>query len=303
MRAAQTPDNKKLKWGGVFLMYTGYLIYHDYEAKKNSAFIELFKKYGKLKGIDFMYIPYSDYKEKTLPDIVINRTRDASVSLWYEENNVRVLHSSLITETGNDKFRTIEYLKNNLPSDFKLKKWAPYTEFISKEELKEYLQNYNSDKEVVIKSVDGHGGNKVCLLSKESDKEYIYNTIAGSDCIVQEKIESDNNDIRVYIVGGSVYAAMLRHGESDFRSNFSLGGEAVEYHLSESQKEYIMNFVKAFGGNELAMAGIDFILTKNNELIFNELEEMVGSRMLYANTDYNIVKDYVEWIYRTFFNN
>ena len=51
------------------------------------------------------------------------------------------------------------------------------------------------------------------------------------------------------------------------------------------------------------MAGIDFILTKNNELIFNELEEMVGSRMLYANTDYNIVKDYVEWIYRTLFNN
>lgn len=96
---------------------------------------------------------------------------------------------------------------------------------------------------------------------------------------------------------------MLRHGESDFRSNFSLGGKAVEYNLSESQKEYIMNFVKAFGGNELAMAGIDFILTKNNELIFNELEEMVGSRMLYANTDYNIVKDYVEWIYRTFFNN
>ena len=69
-------------------MYTGYLIYHDYEAKKNSAFIELFKKYGKLKGIDFMYIPYSDYKEKTLPDIVINRTRDASVSLWYEKKNV-----------------------------------------------------------------------------------------------------------------------------------------------------------------------------------------------------------------------
>ena len=114
-----------------------------------------------------MYIPYSDYKEKTMPDIVINRTRDVSVSLWYEENNVRVLHSSLITETGNDKFRTIEYLKNNLPSDFKLKKWAPYTEFISKEELKEYLQNYNSDKEVVIKSVDGHGGNQVCLLSEQ----------------------------------------------------------------------------------------------------------------------------------------
>ena len=29
------------------------------------------------------------------------------------------------------------------------------------------------------------------------------------------------------------------------------------------------------------MAGIDFILTKDGRLIFNELEEMVGSRMLY----------------------
>lgn len=46
------------------------------------------------------------------------------------------------------------------------------------------------------------------------------------------------------------------------------------------------------------MAGIDFILTKDGRLIFNELEEMVGSRMLYNCSKHDIVKEYVECVQR-----
>ena len=44
------------------------------------------------------------------------------------------------------------------------------------------------------------------------------------------------------------------------------------------------------------MVGIDFILTRDGSLIFNELEEMVGSRMLYNCSKHDIVKEYVEQI-------
>ena len=44
------------------------------------------------------------------------------------------------------------------------------------------------------------------------------------------------------------------------------------------------------------MAGLDFIIREDGRLVFNELEEMVGCRMLYANTGKDIVKDYVKWL-------
>ena len=39
-----------------------------------------------------------------------------------------------------------------------------------------------------------------------------------------------------------------------------------------------------------------FLLEKNGCMVFNELEEMVGCRMLYACSDHDIVSDYVGWL-------
>ena len=55
-----------------------------------------------------------------------------------------------------------------------------------------------------------------------------------------------------------------------------------------------------FGAHILGMAGIDFLLGEDGNLYFNELEEMVGSRMLYKVTNQDIVKDYVHWIKHDF---
>ena len=68
------------------------------------------------------------------------------------------------------------------------------------------------------------------------------------------------------------------------------------YRLSEEQRREVMRYVQCLGGEKLAMAGVDFLLDKQGRLVFNELEEMVGSRMLYACTDRDIVRDYVRWL-------
>ena len=44
------------------------------------------------------------------------------------------------------------------------------------------------------------------------------------------------------------------------------------------------------------MAGMDFIVDSAGNLVFNEVEEMVGCRMLYQYTDLDIVKDYIDWL-------
>ena len=243
--------------------------------------------------------------------MVLNRTRDLTVSLWYEKQGIRVLHTGKLVELGNHKWKTLQYLKEHM-SEKEL--CIPHTIYLHGknkternmdflfDKMKEITKNRNGSnrREMVLKSVDGHGGNEVLLLSDTmtvKEIQEVWDRFSDRECILQEKIDSDSRDIRVYVLGGQIYAAILRHGTKDFRSNYSLGGEAVLYHLSKQEQKEIECYMEAFKkAGELGMVGVDFILTREGRLVFNELEEMAGSRMLYAHSRFNIVKDYVDYL-------
>ena len=290
-------------------MEAAYIIYYDKEAKKNNGFIEMLKKACIKHNIDLRYMSFEDINfmsESIFIEtfksaiFIINRTRQYRLSQKFEDMNLKVFHSSKITELGNDKYKTYCYLKNYFKKNKPVtdKDWIADTIFVKADKLKESIDKYIG-KDYVIKSVDGHGGSQVFLLKDINDSDRlstIYKNLKGHDCIVQKRIYSDSNDIRVYILFGEIYAAVLRHGNNGFKSNFSLGGSASEYFPDERQKRFIEKFIDAFGKDELNMAGIDFIVTRQGELIFNELEEMVGSRMLYNCSKHDIVNEYVEHI-------
>ncbi len=287
----------------------GYVVYRAEEAKKNEFFIEKLKKEGRRRGLEIELVLREDFFGRAAPDFVINRTRDFAVSRRCEDLGVKAFHSSLITRIGNDKYAALSYLDARLPGKFKNLKWKPDTVFISSSELEDLnalceKMSFFAGRDAVIKSVDGHGGSEVFLLDGNLTpgapgtcdglrKEI--GALRGHDCLIQERIGT-GEDMRVYVLGGQIYAAVLRRGKDDFRSNFSLGGTAREAALSARQKSYIKNFIRAFGGTELAMAGIDFFCARNGCLVFNELEEMAGSRMLYKSTDKDIIKDYARLV-------
>lgn len=299
-------------------MNIAYIIYYDEEAKKNSGFIEMLKSECRKYDIALEYISFekvnlmseSSFENKFKKIFfVINRTREYKLSLRFEKINVKVFHSSKITELGNNKYKTYCYLKEyfernkNEPQG----EWIAHTVLVKADDLNNVLNDYIG-KDYVIKSVDGHGGSQVFSLNddgtkhgsyrknRDNAKNNIYKALQGHDCVLQKRIDSDSNDIRVYIVFGKIYAAVLRHGNDGFKSNFSLGGSVEEYFPDEEQKKFIEKFIKAFGAGQLSMAGIDFILTRDGNLIFNEIEEMVGSRMLYNCSKHDIVREYVEQI-------
>ena len=299
-------------------MNIAYIIYYDEEANKNSGFIDMLKSECRKYDIALEYISFekvnlmseSSFENKFKKIFfVINRTREYKLSLRFEKINVKVFHSSKITELGNNKYKTYCYLKEyfernkNEPQG----EWIAHTVLVKADDLNNVLNDYIG-KDYVIKSVDGHGGSHVFSLNddgtklgsyrknRDNAKNNIYKALQGHDCVLQKRIDSDSNDIRVYIVFGKIYAAVLRHGNDGFKSNFSLGGSVEEYFPDEEQKKIIEKFIEAFGAEQLSMAGIDFILTRDGNLIFNELEEMVGSRMLYNCSKHDIVREYVEQI-------
>ncbi len=290
------------------VMHKLYMIYWPWEAQKNQGFIQMFQEKGVSLGWDTEYVSIEEYQEKELPDCVVNRTRCAQVSQYYQSKGVTVMHAAELVEIANDKYRTIRYLEKYLPETVRQKKWCPKSRTLKAEESQELwcriqhsseqhssVLDNDIERELdqwVIKSLDGHGGSEVYLLSSPQwgDK------LLGRKVLLQERIHSESQDLRVYIVGGSIYRCILRQGAQDFRSNFSLGGRVSEYLLSHAERSYVQQFIDSFPENMLAMCGMDFIRMPDGKLVFNEVEEMVGSRMLYQCTSCDIVKDYLIWL-------
>ena len=129
--------------------------------------------------------------------------------------------------------------------------------------------------------------------SVESDKCKILNGLNQSNVVLQPLTGFRHQDLRVYVIGEKIIAAILRTAKEGFKSNFSLGGDVSEYQLSKEETTIVEKIISLF---HFGLVGIDFIIGDNGELIFNEIEDVVGARMLYQCTDINLVGLYLEFI-------
>lgn len=312
---------------------TAYLIYAPREGERNREFIRMFQEEGRKQGISFSYVSLEEYRQRDVPEVVLNRTRLPEVSRWYEERGCLALHDTIVVEIANDKWKTLLYLLRHadnggifrerrekwLPDTFHLPAegrdrksgnlrwekcsciaWREGRECLLEMSLDEFLAYHSS---LVIKTVSGHGGNQVICIGEGKTEGEVRREIwefmerfPREDVILQEKVACRSRDVRMYILGNRMYQGVLRQGREDFRSNYSLGGEVSAFWPSREQEAWMSLVLKGFGKLTLGMAGMDFLLGEDGNLYFNELEEMVGCRMLYQATDQDIVKDYVEWI-------
>ena len=98
--------------------------------------------------------------------------------------------------------------------------------------------------------------------------------------------------MRVWAIGGKIITAILRESDTDFRSNFCLGGKAAPYELNHDETALVKKVLSLIKSDYI---GIDFLFD-NGHLIFNEIEDTVGARMVYDKTDIDIIKLYCNYI-------
>lgn len=156
------------------------------------------------------------------------------------------------------------------------------------EEISEELGN-----KFIAKGVIGSGGKEVHLVQNEEEfKKAIYE-LADNQIIFQEFIEkSYGKDIRAYVIGEEVKAAVIRKSHGDFRSNFSLGGEAEEFKRIKEIDEIAVGASKSLG---LEIAGVD-ILFGNNGYVVCEVNGNAGFRTIWKCTDVSIPSKIMEYI-------
>ena len=275
------------------------IIYNEEDAEYNEWFInhiiECLEKYGidaELLIREKIFfdgligeIKYNG-EAKPLPDAIVNRTRDFTVSMFFEQAGVKVFNSTFVSMIGNDKYMAVDFVKNTgapVPESFLLKKGTRFEQVI--------------DNEMVVKSLHGHGGSEVYAVSSNDELDEIRKR-TEDDMILQKKlIPSEEEyplgkDLRVYIVGNKIVAGMMRSSDKDFRSNFSLGGRADIHDLTDKELSIVKKITDAV---YIDHAAIDLIYDKGNP-VFNEIEDMCGSRMLYENTDIDIADMYAKHI-------
>ncbi|MBP0975489.1 MAG: hypothetical protein J6P20_05435, partial [Oscillospiraceae bacterium] len=100
-------------------------------------------------------------------------------------------------------------------------------------------------------------------------------------------------DVRIYVLGGEIYSAVLRTSDTDFRSNFSLGGKA-EVIKPDAEMRALVNKIQEI--MPLDFAGVDLLRSPEGGYILGEIEDAVGCRMLYQLTELNPAQDYIRYI-------
>jgi len=244
----------------------GYLIYDQKDIERNQSFIDWLIEESTKKSIPLkLYDHTHDFQQIDLPDYVINRSRHYQISSYFESMGIRVFNKSLVARLGNDKLAAYEYFKTSLPL------------------MATYQYHEKIAYPCVVKKRDGHGGQEVYLLQDEKDLRTAYKT---DDYIFQDFSYPPGRDLRVYVINNEIIASVLRSNDNDFKSNYSLGGSISLYDLSPDQSLRVQEVLNRVN---IDYAGIDFLLDQNDNLIFNEIEDVVGARMLYNLSSIDVV--------------
>lgn len=262
----------------------GWLIYDEYGAKRNEWFISRLQTCFARRGLALTLKIYEKSDEngafwEDFPDFAIVRTICPSVNAKLEEKGVRVFNNAKTARTANDKWQT--YL---------------FCEKLGLPVLPTYLPEKISPIAFpcVIKSVDGHGGSEVFLAKDEVEYEKAVERLwqAGKRAIVQKLNAVTGEDTRAYVIGGEIIACVKRTSKTDFRSNFSLGGEVSLVSADEKQKAIVKKLHESL---RLDFVGVDFLPDGKGGYVVGEIEDSAGARMLYQTSNIDVADVFADY--------
>lgn len=149
---------------------------------------------------------------------------------------------------------------------------------------------------LVIKLLEGTQGVGVVLAETQKAAESVIEAFRGlnANILAQEFIkEAGGADLRCFVVGGKVVAAMKRQGkEGEFRSNLHRGGEATVIKLTPQERSTAVRAAKVMGLN---VAGVD-LLQSNHGPVIMEVNSSPGLEGIETSTGKDVAGSIVKFI-------
>lgn len=272
------------------MRWKAWLVYDKEGAERNAGYIRMHEETGRKMQIDIRFIldeqlpelPLLSQEEK--PDFAIVRTIQPLLTKRLERAGIPVFNNSFVSEICNHKGKTIDYIHSH--SDIPV---IPTQTFSNWQLSKNLLSQYPDH---VIKAVDGHGGKQVFRTTESWDR--IDQAIGDSDFVIQPFIKGPGKDLRIYVIGKKIVGAVERQAENNFRANYSLGGGVRFFSWSEREEKLVNRICDLFS---FGLVGIDFILNDKGDWLLNEIEDVVGARMLYrCQPENHLLEQYFSFI-------
>jgi len=237
------------------------------------------------------------YNGEKLPhyDAVIPRI-GASVTFYglavlrqFEMMGVYPLNESVAIGRSRDKLRSMQLMARDGIG-------LPVTTFAHDPKITDEVIKLAGGAPVVVKLLEGTQGIGVVLADTDRSAKSVIEAFRGADVniMVQEFIkEAGGTDIRAFVIGGRVVAAMKRTGaEGEFRSNLHRGGSAEVVRLSPEERSTAIRAAKAMGLN---VCGVD-MLRANHGPVVMEVNSSPGLEGVEAATGIDIATKIIEFI-------
>ena len=149
---------------------------------------------------------------------------------------------------------------------------------------------------LVVKLLEGTQGIGVVLCETAKAAESVIEAFRGlnANILVQEFIkEAGGADLRCFVVGDKVVAAMKRQGApGEFRSNLHRGGSAEKIKLSPEERSTAKRAAKAVG---LRVAGVDSLRSNLGPVVM-EVNSSPGLEGIEVSTGVDVAGAIIEYI-------
>ena len=213
--------------------------------------------------------PELRYKGEILTgyDAVIPRI-GASIT-WYglavlrqfEMMGVYPLNESVAIGRSRDKLRSLQILAREGIG-------LPVTAFAHDTRMVDDLIEIAGGTPVVIKLIEGTQGIGVVLGETPRSAKSVIEAFRGANVniLVQEFIkEAGSSDIRAFVIGGRVIAAMMRTGAAgEFRSNLHRGGSARAIKITPEERATAVRAARVLG---LGVCGVDLLRSNHGPVV------------------------------------
>jgi ribosomal protein S6--L-glutamate ligase len=233
--------------------------------------------------------------EEVSPDAVIPRIGatytfyGAAVVRQFEMAGIFTLNDSQSISRSRDKLRSLQLLSRAGVG-------LPTTSFAHSTQDIDGLLDVVGGPPVVVKLLEGTQGLGVVLAETKKAAESVISAFRQLDAniLVQEFIkEARGADIRAFVVGGKVVAAMKRQGPAgDFRSNLHRGGRAEAVKLTPAERATAVRAAKTM---ELNVAGVDLVRSEGGPMVL-EVNSSPGLEGIEGVSGVDIADTIVEYI-------
>ena len=281
-------------------MKTLWLLYDDIDFAVNQGFARMLKERGEKCELQIEAVLLSELSlcmdangapyclrngENTSPHAVLSRQRDSLVSEHFERMGIPVFNNSLVCRICNDKRITYQFLQG-LP--------MPESIFLSSTQS---VPPAGTAYPVILKPACSHGGDRILVVNNEQEWQEAAAHILPQPALQQKIVSDAGCDLRVYVLGGKILAGVMRTARTGVVSNFKQGGHVALHELTDAERTLAQAVIDRFAaeGAPLHMAGVD-MLYENGQPVIGEVEDVVGSRMLYNTSDIDIATLYLQHI-------